>query len=223
MVSYPLVNCHITLENHHLLWVNHWKKCAIFDGAMLQITRGYIVGCLTMVSLLVLDSNFAGKIVEKVAVLMFPSFRRAVFTALWQFDFSCHTKSWWPEQRLERTMVNKFYSWLSIYPFPSIFLHDGIDIPNTQVLDSSAKNWRPQVGNWTHWVGLGLHILHIWFRSNDIGHRPKLSYFWGKTLHHWCSMHWTCPRSGTVPPLPSGRFSDASWARLRDPLAMKRG
>jgi len=45
-----------------------------------------------MVSLLVLGSN-AGKIVEKVAVLMFPSFRRAVFTALWQFDFSCHTKS----------------------------------------------------------------------------------------------------------------------------------
>ena len=167
MVIYPLVNCPITLENHHLLRVNHWINVP-FSIAMLQITRGYVVGCLTMVSLLVLGSNFAGKSVEKVAVLMFPSFRRAVFTALWQFDFSCHTKSWWPEQRLERTMVNKFYSWLSIYPFPSIFLHDGIDIPNTQVLDSSAKNWRPQVGFWTHWVGLGLHILHIWFPMDQM-------------------------------------------------------
>ena len=41
-VIYPLVNVYITMENHHVQWVNPRTKwsCSI---AMSQVTRGYIV------------------------------------------------------------------------------------------------------------------------------------------------------------------------------------
>ena len=38
---YPLVNCPITMENHHFQWVNPRTKWAIFNRNF-DITRGYI-------------------------------------------------------------------------------------------------------------------------------------------------------------------------------------
>ena len=38
--KYPLVNCHITMGNHHFSWVNQlWM--AMFNSKLEQITRGY--------------------------------------------------------------------------------------------------------------------------------------------------------------------------------------
>jgi len=39
--QYPLVNFHITMENHHVQWVNPLFPWAIFNSYF-DITRGYV-------------------------------------------------------------------------------------------------------------------------------------------------------------------------------------